>query len=92
MFEKDVDSHIMKAYVNFIAEQGRTYADKRETARRYRIFKDNYEKTDKHRVHEQHLPYSVSATNKFADMTAEEFMTTVVGNGAVVPLAVLRGE
>jgi hypothetical protein len=81
----------MKAFVNFVAEQGRTYADKTETARRYRIFKENYENTEKHRVHEEHLPYSVSATNKFADLTADEFMT-IVANGAVVPQAVLQGD
>lgn len=57
IFEEDKNSEIMKAYVNFISQMGRTYTDKSETARRYRIFKNNYLALDKHRAHENHLSF-----------------------------------
>lgn len=57
IFENDKNSEIMKAYVNFISEMGRTYTDKAETARRYRIFKNNYQALDSHRAHENHLSF-----------------------------------
>lgn len=43
MFERDADSQTMKAYVNFVATYGRTYANMSDTHYRYRIFKENYE-------------------------------------------------
>ena len=57
IYEEDKNSEIMKAYVNFISQMGRTYTDKAETARRYRIFKNNYKALDKHRAHENHLSF-----------------------------------
>ena len=47
-FEADSDSVVMKAFTSFITQHSRTYADKKETARRYRIFKANYESVEKH--------------------------------------------
>ena len=84
LFEDDANSEEMKTYVNFIADNGRTYADKQETARRYRIFKRNYEKVQKHQVHEAHLPFQATQINQFADLTEEEFIAQI-GNGAIVP-------
>ena len=60
VFDEDKDSETMKAYVNFISQMGRTYADRSETAQRYRIFKNNYLALEKHRAHENHLPYTVN--------------------------------
>lgn len=88
MFEADSNSETMKAYVNFISEMGRSYADKKETARRYRIFKQNYEKVQKHSAHERHLPFSMTMNNQFADLTAEEFLEQI-GGGAIVPQSVM---
>jgi hypothetical protein len=67
----------MKAFVNFITESGRTYKDKIETARRYRIFKSNYNKNAKQIEHQAHLPYHVTLNNQYADMTNEEFLESV---------------
>lgn len=64
----------MKAYVNFISQMGRTYTDKSETARRYRIFKNNYKALDKQRAHENHLSFKVNLINQFSDLTEEEFL------------------
>lgn len=57
VFEEDKNSETMKAFVNFISLQGRTYADRKETAYRYRIFKNNYAALARHQAHENHLPY-----------------------------------
>ena len=57
IFEEDKNSEIMKAYVNFISQMGRTYTDKSETTRRYRIFKNNYLALGKHRAHQNHLSF-----------------------------------
>jgi hypothetical protein len=48
VFDDEKNSETMKAFVNFISEQGRTYADRTETAYRYRIFKNNYAVLSKH--------------------------------------------
>jgi hypothetical protein len=74
VFEEDKNSESMKAYVNFISQMGRTYTDKSETARRYRIFKNNYKALDKQRVHENHLSFKVNLINQFSDLTEEEFL------------------
>ena len=52
LFENDAETESMKAYVNFISEMGRTYPDRTETARRYRIFKENYDSLQTHMKHE----------------------------------------
>lgn len=87
-FEQDSNLPSMKAYVNFIAETGRTYKDKTETARRYRVFKGNYDRAAKHMEHQRHLPYQVTMSNQFADLTPEEFMEKVAKNGGIVPQSV----
>jgi hypothetical protein len=84
VFEQDKNSETMKAYVNFISQMGRTYTDKSETARRYRIFKNNYIALDKHRAHEIHLSFKVKLINQFSDLTEEEFLQLAT-NGATVP-------
>jgi hypothetical protein len=84
VFEQDKNSETMKAYVNFISQMGRTYTDKSETARRYRIFKNNYIALDKHRAHEIHLSFKVNLINQFSDLTEEEFLELAT-NGATVP-------
>lgn len=84
IFDDDKNSEIMKAYVNFISQMGRTYTDKAETARRYRIFKNNYEALDKHRAHENHLSFKVNLVNQFSDLTEEEFLD-LAATGAKVP-------
>jgi C1A family cysteine protease len=78
----------MKAFVNFIAEMSRTYTDKSETAARYRNFKNNYYKVQKHQVHEQHLPYTVTMSNRFADLSPEEFISQI-GAESIVPKNVM---
>lgn len=74
MFDGDTNSEVMKAYVNFIAEYGRTYADRAETARRYRNFKSNYETVQKSKQHEKHMPLQITINNQFADLSGEEFI------------------
>ena len=63
---------------------GRTYTDKTETARRYRIFKNNYLALGKHRAHQNHLSFQVNLINQFSDLTEEEFLE-LAANGAIVP-------
>ena len=62
----------MKAYLNFIAEYGRTYASKKHAEDKYEVFKKNYEQIKEHNRHEKVLPFAM-AVNQFADMTPEEF-------------------
>lgn len=90
LFEEDGNSESMKAFVNFITESGRTYKDKIETARRYRIFKSNYNKNAKHIEHEAHLPYHVTLNNQYADMTNEEFLQSVNVQASIVPQSVME--
>ena len=91
VFKSDSDSDSMKAFINFIAEQGRTYEDRTETARRYSIFKANLDNLSKYKVHEKHLPYTLSMDNQFADLTGEEFVAKV-GGGAIVPKSVMSAN
>lgn len=83
-FEADTNTHSMKAFINFIAEHGKNYADHKETARRYRNFKANYEEVQASKLHEDHMPFAITIDNQFADLSAEEFMQLVAG-GATVP-------
>lgn len=62
----------MRAYVQFIAEYGRSYATKDHANERYAVFKKNYELIKVHNKHEQAMPYDMGV-NQFADMSAEEF-------------------
>lgn len=73
-FEADTNSDSMKAFVNFIADHGKNYADHKETAHRYRNFKANYEKVQKSKLHEFHMPYLITADSQFADLSSEEFL------------------
>ena len=43
-FEKDSQSETMKLFLNFVSHNGKSYVDRSETAKRYNIFKANYEK------------------------------------------------
>jgi len=74
VFDADKNSEIMKAYVNFISQTGRTYADRAETARRYRVFKSNYMSLATHMKHENHLSFKVNLINQFSDLAEEEFL------------------
>ncbi len=72
LFENDSNSDAMKAYVNFLAEHKKTYADRKSQAHRYKIFKANYEKVNKHNLYAQDLPFTMSL-NYFADMSDAEY-------------------
>ena len=76
LFENDLETPSMQAFVNFMAEHLRTYSSRQETAYRYRVFKSNYEMVTKHNLHAKHLPFTM-AVNKYADMTKEEFLESL---------------
>jgi C1A family cysteine protease len=73
MFESDTDSETMKAYMNFLAQHKKLYADIQTTADRYKIFKANYQMIQNHNKHADVLPF-VMEVNVFADFTIEEFL------------------
>lgn len=60
MFEKDLESETMDAFVDFILLARRTYKSKEETAARYRIFKENFQMIQKHNINAKDLPFSMA--------------------------------
>lgn len=91
IFNDDTNSEVMKAYVNFIAEYGKTYVDRTETARKYRNFKNNYQVLQKFKTHENHMPFKITLNNQYADLSGEEFIASL-GNSAIVPENVLTPQ
>lgn len=65
------EAEIMRAYVQFIAEYGRSYATKEHASEKYEVFKRNYQ-TIKVYNKEQRFPFTLGV-NQFADITPEEF-------------------
>ncbi len=47
-FSRDTNSESMKAFVGFVVDQGRTYADQQETANKYASYKKNQEEIEKY--------------------------------------------
>lgn len=68
----ETDAEVMKAYVQFISEYGRSYASKKHASQKYETFKRNYLHIKDHNKHESVLPF-VMGVNQFTDLTAEEF-------------------
>ena len=66
------EQEVMRAYIQFIAEYGRSYTSKEHANERYEVFKRNYETIKVHNKHVAALPYTMSV-NHFADMTPQEF-------------------
>lgn len=91
VFDSDADTETMKAFVAFVSQHGKTYADRQETATRYSNYLANKEQVRKTKEHEFHLPYRLDFENQFADLSAAEFLA-LVGNGTSVPQSVMRPE
>lgn len=73
LYMDDMNSTTMKAYIDFLAKYGKTYSDLQSTADRYKHFKHNYEKIQKHNENEDMLPFSMEI-NAFVDRSVDEFM------------------
>ncbi|CAN6362278.1 unnamed protein product [Urochloa humidicola] len=70
---------MMKArHEKWMAEHGRTYKDDVEKAWRFQVFKANTDFIDRTNAAGGDKKY-ILATNKFADMTGEEFVATYTG-------------
>lgn len=91
VFDSDANTETMKAFVAFVSEYGRSYADHQETAMRYQNYLANMEQIRKYQEHEFHLPYRLSVQNQFADLSPAEFVA-LMGNGTSVPQSVMRPE
>ena len=74
LFDQDANSETMKAYINYLAESKKTFADRQSQADRYRNFKANYEMIKNHNLYSDSLPFEMEL-NHFADMSREEFVT-----------------
>jgi hypothetical protein len=53
----------MKEFVTFIAQHGKTYSGRTETAMRYSNFLENREAVRKTKEHEFHLSYRLTTDN-----------------------------
>jgi hypothetical protein len=71
MFERDINSPIMKAYLDCMAKYQKTYASKTSIATRYQNFKKNFLKIETHNK-DKEAPFEMEI-NEHSDMTEEEF-------------------
>ena len=63
VFDGDSDTPSMKEFVAFIAQHGKTYSGRTETALRYSNFLENREAVRKTKEHEFHLSYRLTTDN-----------------------------
>jgi hypothetical protein len=63
VFDGDSDTPSMKEFVAFIAQHGKTYSGRTETALRYSNFLANREAVRKTKEHEFHLSYRLTTDN-----------------------------
>ena len=69
---QSADDDTMVAYVNFLAEYGRSYASKKHVNDKYEVFRKNYAQIKEHNKNVKSTPF-VMSVNQFADMTPQEF-------------------
>ena len=75
-FENDMDTPIMKEYINFLATHQKTYASSLDIKKRYSIFKENFLKIVAHNSNP--LSTFEMGVNKYSDQTAVEFEEGVI--------------
>jgi hypothetical protein len=63
-------------YISFLANYGRSYANKQHLDERYEIFKENLAKIEKHNSSD---PPFLMAVNQFSDLTEPEFLQINTG-------------
>ena len=72
-----IDAAMVSRHVKWMAEHGRTYADEDEKARRLEVFRGNAKLIDSFNAAEENSHRL--ATNRFADLTDEEFRAARTG-------------